>query len=356
MAFTIGQTAPSQVTNNFDALIATSLANYSKKMIDNISTANAFLFELKKRGLITTEPGSLFIAEDLMYEMGSFDAYDGYDELGDTPTDGITQVQFQWRQGGIPISYSEKERKMNKTRIISLIKSKIMQAEMGFKEGFNKSLLQGSLASGGTDLRAPFTSSFNGSPFIDPIPRLISFVTTDSLSVGNIDQTTYSWWRNQTKTAAATSYTTFLAEFDNMYNNCTKGPGGEPALIIVDQTTYELLNAAYYFKFRTTSGKDGNYPFDNIKFRNAVVVWDEYVPDVFTGIASTATYGTAWFLNPDFFALKVEEETNFSMTPFAKPPKGDSRLAHILFMGQTTIANRRKHGVIGKIPRTLTAA
>ena len=122
------------------------------------------------------------------------------------------------------------------------------------------------------------------------------------------------------------------------------------------ETFFELLNAAYYWKYRTTAATDGNYPFSNIKFRNAKVVWDEYVPDVFTGVASTATYGSAYFINPEFFKLKVEEETNFTMTEFAKPVKGDSRLAHILFMGQLTLANRRKHGIYGKIPRTLTAA
>lgn len=356
MGITLGGTAPSQVTNNFEALIATSLANYSKKLVDNITSSNAFLYELKQRGLIETIEGSLYIAEDLMYELGTFDAYDGYDELNDTPIDGITQVQFQWRQGAIPITYSEKERKQNKTRIVALVKSKIMQAEMGFKEGFNKALLQGSISNGGTDLRTPFTSAANGALFIDPLPRMISYATTDSLEVGNINQSSYSWWRNKTKESAATSYTTFLAEFDNMYNNCTKGGGGEPNLIIVDQTTYELLNAAYYYKYRTMSGSSANYPFENIKFRKATVVWDEYVPDVYTGVASTATYGTAWFINSEFLRLKVESETNFAMTEWAKPPKGDSRLAHILFMGQTTMNNRRKHGVIGKIARTLTAA
>jgi hypothetical protein len=361
MAITFGASAPSQITTNYDALFSTSLANYSKKMVDNISSANALFYEMKKRGLISTIPGSTYIAEDLMYELGQFDAYDGYDELGDTPTDGITQVQFQWRQGAIPITYSMKEMKQNKTRIIDLVKTKIKQAEMGFIEGFNKSILQGALSqSAANSVLNPFTSSFNGAYFIDPLPRMICYDPTASLEIGNINQSTYSWWRNNTDESAATSYTTFLAEMDTMYNNCSKGPGGEPKLIITDQTTYELLNSAYYYKYRTTASETGNYPFANIKFRNATVVWDQYMPDVFSnsgsGIANCNTYGTMYFVNPEFISLKVEESTNFTMTEFQKPPKGDSRLAHILFMGQMTINNRRKHGVIGKIARTLTAA
>jgi hypothetical protein len=139
-----------------------------------------------------------------------------------------------------------------------------------------------------------------------------------------------------------------------MYNLASRGPGGAPKLIITDQTTFELLNAAYYEKYRVMARTDGNYPFDNIKFRNATVVWDQYVPDVANNLANTDTKGTAWFLNPKFFKVCYESETNFEMTKFQKPPKGDSRIAHILWMGQTTINNRRKHGIIGNIARTLT--
>lgn len=361
MPITFGQPGGSQITKNFDALFAQSLANYSKKMVDNVSTSLTLFYELKKRGLIETISGGLYIAEDLMYALGQFDAYDGYDELGDTPIDGITQVHYQWRQGAVPISYSMKEVKQNKQRLHSLVKSKIMQAEMGFKEGFIRAFLQGALSqSPGNSILNPFISPSNGALFIEPLPSLVSFDVTASREIGNLNQATYSWWRNQTRQSAATNYTSFLLEFDNMYNLCSRGPGGEPTLIWTDQTTYELLNAAYYFRYRTMAGNNGNYPFDNIKFRNATVVWDQYMPDVFSnsgaGLDNTNTWGTAYFLNPDFFRLKVEEDTNFTMTEFQKPPKGDSRLAHILFMGQTTINNRRKHGVIGRIPRTLTAS
>lgn len=353
MPFTIGVAGGSQVTSNFDALISTSLAKYRKKMQDAISSANAFYYELKKQGAWEAEPGSLYIAEDLMYELGQFDAYEGYDELGDTPTDGITQVQFQWRQGSVPVIYSEMERKKNKTRIINLVQAKIKQCEMGWIEGFNKALLQGSVSQGGVSLTTPFTSSANGALFIDPLPRLVSLNTTGSLEIGNLNQQTHTWWRNQTKESTMTTAASMLAEWDTMYNNCSKGPGGSPNLILCDQTTFELLNQAYYAKFQTQLSSMGNYPFDNIKFRNAKVVWDEYVPDIFSVTAGTGTFGTAWFLNTKFFRIVYEEETLFEMTPFAKPPKGDSRLAHSLFMGQTTMSNRRKQGVIGKIPRTL---
>ena len=363
MPITFGASGtPTQTTTNYDALFSTSLANYAKTLQDTISTSNAVFYEMKQAGLIETIAGGAFIAEDLMYELGVFDSYDGYDEMPDVPTDGITQVQFEWRQGSVPISYSMKEMKQNKQRIVNLIKTKIQQAEMGFTEAFNRALLQGALSqSAANDCRVPHTSTQNGSLFIDSLPRMIQLdPTSATYPVGNIAQSTSDWWRNQFKVATSTSYTTFLMELDQMYNNCAKGPGGEPKLLVCDQTTFELLNAAYYFKYRQTTNVDANYPFDNIKFRNARVVWDQYVPDVWSGsgagLANTNTFGTCYFINPKFLKLKIEEDTNFKMTEFVKPPKGDSRLAHILFMGQLTCCNRRKMGVLGKIPRTLTAA
>lgn len=356
MSITFGNaTAPSSTTNYLDALFATSLANYKKTLEDAISESNACFYEMKKGEMWETTDGGAYIAEDLMYEMGQFDSYDGYDELPDTPTDGITQAIYEWRQGAVPISYSEKERKQNKHRLVDLVKAKIKQAEMGIVDGFSKALLQGALSQGGTSLLTPYTSTYNGSYFIDPLPKLIDYAPSGSRSVGNINQSTYSWWRNFQKESAATTYLGLLMEFDHMYNNCSRGPGGPPNLIWTDQTTYELLNAAYYAKYQQTAPSDGNYPFENIKFRKARIVFDQYIPDVYSTLANCATYGTAYFINTQFLKMKVESETNLTMTPFVKPPKGDSRLAHILFMGQLCTSNRRKLGVIGKIARTYSS-
>ena len=354
MAITFGASAPSQITENFDALFATSLANYKTTLTNNISESNALFYEIKKQGSWESRDGGKYLAEDLMYELGSVDSYDGYDELPDTPTDGITQAQFEWRQLAVPISYSEKERKQNKHRLVDLVKSKITMAEMGMVEAFNKHMLQGSLASGGTSLTTPYTSPVNGSLSIDPLPLLIDYTPTGARSIGNIAQNTYTWWQNRTKTSSATTYAAFLLEWDNMYNSCSRGPMGQPKLILCDQTTFELLNEAYYQKFQTQLREDGQYPFTNVRFRNAHVVFDQYVCDVANTTTSTATKGTAYFINPSTLKVCYESETNMVMEPFAKPPKGDSRLAHIIFMGQTTINNRRKNGVIGNIARTLT--
>jgi hypothetical protein len=354
MAITYGPSGqPAASTFNYDALVATSLANYRKTLQDNISASNSFYAEVPWEA----QDGGLYIAEDLMYDLAPVDTYEGYDELALTPTNGITQSQWQWSQAATPIAISEKERKQNKHRIVNLVTSKIMQAEIAMKEFYPKAFLQGSLISGGTSLTTAYTSPVNGSSFIDPLPKLVYYESASSwptLSVGGIDQNTQSWWRNQSKASTATTATGFMGEILNMYNLCSKGPGGPPNLILCDQVTWELVHQAYRLYFNNNVSSDGNFPFPNLKFFSSRIVWDEYVPDVATGTAATTTKGSMYFLNTKFFKCVYESETNFVATDFQRPTNQDAKYKHILWMGSVVMSNRRKMGVIGNIARSLT--
>ena len=140
-----------------------------------------------------------------------------------------------------------------------------------------------------------------------------------------------------------------------MYNNCSKGPGGPPKLIWTDQTTFELWRAAYYHKYQTQAQENANYPFENFKFNKATVTWDEKIPDVQNGTLTPETgKGTAYFIHPKFMRVKYDVESNFVLSPFQEAPRQKAKIAHMLWMGATTMSNRRKHGVVGNIPRTLT--
>jgi len=366
MGITFGSaSAPSQITVNFDALFSQSLAAYRKELVDNIGATNAFFHEMLKRDLYESQEGGTDIRTPLLYALTAADSYDGYDELSTLPTDGVTESVFEWRQCAAAISYNMKEVKQNKNGIKNIVKTKIKQAEMGLQEYFSQALNWGSLADGGAGtLITPRTSGVNGSLSIDPLFKLIAFDPTTSVAIGNINQNTSSWWRNKTKTSAATTYDAFLLEIDNIFNSCALGSGGKPKLIVCDQVTYELFVHALYQKFRYTSPTvDEAYPFENIVYRGAHWVMEDKTPDVYTGAIATSganTYGTMGFINPEFFKIIYESTSDFAMLKddngktFAKPINGDSRVGHLAWMGNTTIQNRRKQGVMGKIARSMT--
>lgn len=360
MSITFGSSsAPSQVTINLDALFSQSLAKYSKTLSDNIASANAFMHLMKKSNFYTGENGGTDIRLPLLYALSTMDSYDGFDELGDTQTDGVTQSVWEWRQEAVPITYSMREVIQNREKLIDLVETKITQAEMGFQEGWPTHFFQGA----GTGLLAtPRTSPINGSLSINPLGLLVSYTPTASGQVvGNIDQSTSIWWQNQVKTSAATDLTTLLEEAVNLYNTCSRGTGGAPDLVIADQATYEALVNAIYLKWRKTdNAEDENFPFEWTRFKKAKLIWDEKMPDVANGQTNTTTKGSLYMLNTKFFRVKYINGREFDMLKdesgktFAKPIKGDSRLGHMAWMGQICVNNRRKHGVMGNIARTFT--
>lgn len=358
MAITFGATSnPSQVTTYLDSLFSQTLANYSKTLVDNIGKSNAFFSKIINSGYYESENGGSYIQIPLMYQLGTMDSYAGYDELGTTPTDGVTSATYEWRQLAIPIVYSMEDVLKNREKIVDLVKTRIMQAELGIQEGFITHFLQGS---GNGALSTPKVSGNNGSTSIEPIAKLIEYSTTAE-TVGNISANTQTWWRNFSTTSAATTNTGFLQEMLTLYNNCSRGTGGSPDLILMDQTSYELFHFALYMKYRQID-RNQSFPFENIKWMGATVVWDEKVPNVFAGTTdtSTTTGGTAYFINTKFWRIKYMAGRDFAMLKdengksFVKPFNGDSRVGHMGWMGNICVNNRRKHGVLGKIARTLT--
>lgn len=372
MAVTFGSaSAPSQVTTNLDSLFGLSLPAYRKELIDNIGATNAFFFEILRKKLYESQDGGTYIQIPLMYALQTADSYDGYDELSTLPVDGITDGIFQWRQCAAAITYSMKEAKQNKQRLVSLVKSRIKQAEMGLQEFFAQSLMWGSATQAGGSLKTPYVSSVNGSSSIEPISELIDYTPSTSTTVGNINQSTSSWWRNKTLTSSSSTYDAFLLEVDQIFNRASLGTGGKIKLILMDETTYELFVHAIYQKFRYTESRtDEAYPFENVVYKGAHFVMDDKVPDVKNGIVpslqagagdpASLTNGSAFFINPEFFKMIYEVDSDFTMlkddngkTMF-KPTNGDSRTGHVAWMGNLTCSNRRKQGVMGSIARTLT--
>lgn len=351
---TLGTSAPSQLIVNFDSIFATSLANASKTIADNISNSNPFFYEAKKAGMYESADGGAYIQEDLMYELASTDSYDSYDTLGVVGPEGITAAFYEWRQTATPITYSEKERKMNKHRIASFIEARIKQGELGAIDFYCKALLQGN---GAGALATPRTSVSNGSYACDPLWKIIQTDPTSVDTVGNIAQGTYTWWRNRVKDfSGVTTYVGFLAAVDNLWNTCTIGPGGKSKLVLCDQTTFELWKAAYMAVYRRNADTDNDYPFTNILFNGAHVVWDENFPNLFASTldTTTTTGGGMVLLNFNFLKVRYEAETDFVKTEFVRPANQDAKVAHILWMGNTTCSNRRKQGLGWKIPRSLT--
>jgi hypothetical protein len=376
MSLTFGQlSAPNNITTYLDSVFSLSLANYRKTLTDNIGSTNAILYDLMRSDAYeSAEGGGTYFAEDLMYGLAPAGWYSGYDTLSTATTDGITQAEYEWRQMASPISYNMKEVIQNEKKIIDLVKSRIKQSEMGIQEAWAQAFLWGNQPNGGAITSAvqdPSTNAYG----IEPLPKLISYNTSGSsgtaLTVGGLNENTYSWWRNHYTTSTASTYTAFILELENMYNLCALGTGGPPTHILVDQVTYQCFIHAYFSIYKANpDALDNEYPFVGKKFLNAKIIMDDKVPDVYTGAPgtetggvvdpTTMTYGSAFFANSKFFKIRYHPDRDFEPLRdengkwFVKPINGDYRIGHVGWMGNVTTNNRRKQGVHGKIGRSFT--
>ena len=367
MAFSIGYSSPGQITQNLDVVLTLAFANAGNTIFDAISKNNAVFYEIKKRGsyeaISDVEP---YIEVPLMYALGTAEWYEGWDTLNTQPTEGVTGAVYPWRQLACPAGYNRREARVTSTQKVKEIsKLKIEQAQLTMIETFNRAFLQGNVNSPGGTLTTPQVSNTTSRSGIEPLPELIFYKSggsyvqpSDALSVGGLDQATRAWWRNWSHDLTGVStYAAMLAAFDEMFENCSKGAGGTPDLIICDHTTRRLLNSAYYQVYRRAMESDNDYPFDNLKFRGAYVVCDELVPNVHAGTTDTSVstgLGTAYFINTKFLKIKYDSQCNFTLTDLQKPVNQDGKIGHVMWMGNCVMLNRRKHGVIGNIARTMT--
>lgn len=361
---------PSSRTLNYDALLSSTLEAYRDGLIDNIIASNVLLSAIKSEGGWKKQDGGERVRIPLMYGKTPVSSYSGYDVLDTTPTDGITTAFYTWRQLATPIAISRKEERQNSgdAALFNLLKAKIEQAELSISEELNKMML-GKTVSGGL-----FTAG-NGGKDIDPIPHLIQKNPTANVSVGNINQSSYSWWRNRSvdgstdgasnKDSGAdagydlNTWVELFQALTHLYNLCSRGAGGRPNMITTDQTGFETFEAGLRDKTRYTQQSKATLAFDNILFKPGVpMYWDEFMPDLenmVTYDSSSFNTSTYFMLNTKYLYFIVDNQTEFINTPFMKPENQDAKVAHILLMGNFVCSQRRKQGVLYGVSQSITS-
>jgi hypothetical protein len=367
---TIGDSgAPSTNTIYYDSLLTTTLSAYRKTLVDNIFKDSAFLAYLRMTDAVKKQNGGERIAIPLMYgDNDTIKTHGGYSVLDTTPQDGLTTAFYEWAEIAGTISISRKEERQNsgEGRLISLLESKIKQAEMSMREKLNGDLLKGTVSA------ATFVpdQADDGSYGLLPLGyfcRKLKATDPTTASVGNISSASHAWWRTVTADIGATTgwanddfslnvttYAGLKVALRRFYNYLTRGSGGSPDLFVADQVTFETYENALDTQVRYQNTKMADMGFDTVKVRGATMIWDEVVPDIHTGTAAI-TVGTVFGLNTNFYNLVIDSETDIITTPFVEPENQTAKTAKILFMGNATCSNLRKIGVAGEVLQSIVA-
>ena len=352
---------PHSFTFNFDSLLTTTWMNYREKLYDNIFNAVPFFHWIYASGRKRIEDGGESIVVPLEYGRNSTikSMETGYDTIDTTPQDPFTSAKYDWREvaGSTSISNKELAKNQGKGKIIRLLESLANNTEMSFTE-IIEAMIIGAMSWG------------NGGADIQPLSTLVAKDPTASTEIGGINQNTYAWWRNQYKQSAATTYEGLIREIANLYNKCSKGgkkgKRSYPDMGICDQNFYETYEGACRAKGQMIipmNEKIADMGFGGIKYRGTTLMWDEFYPDIETGTGVTPdtvdTYSYSYcgltFLNSEFLEFVICKGQDFVVGPFIQPENQKVKTSLLYLMGELCCSNRRKQGVLFKVPTTIIA-
>lgn len=313
--------------STFTELVSTTFRKHRKEIADNLSTRNALLKYMMKRGNKRMEDGGLTIATPLDYAAnGTYQRYSDWDLLNVAASDVISSAEYQWRQIAMNVVSSGRELRINSgdSRIINLAKAKIKNAIRTFNNNFCSDLYSA----------GALTNQINGLQAI--------IADTNTNTVGGIDANTYSFWQNKVYDASVNSVTPSATTIENglmlpLWLQLDRGPDDQPDLIVADTTYYSYFESSQVSLKRYNDKSTADAGFVTLKYKNADVLFDGNA-----GIPSAHMY----FINTNYLELVVHSDADLAIMDEVRPVNQDGAVVPILWMGNLTCSNRAQQGVI----------
>lgn len=313
--------------STFTELVTTTFRKHSKEIKDNLSTRNAFLKYLNKRGNTRKVDGGLTIVTPLDYALnGTYQRYSDWDTLNIAQSDTISSAEYPWKQISLSVVASGRELRINsgESQIINLAKARIKNAMRTFNNNFSSDVY-----SDGT-----LTNQVNGLQAI--------IADTNTNTVGGIDANAYSFWRNTVSSAAALSVTVSATTIENglmlpTWLTIDRGPDDQPDLIVMDNNYYTFYETSQVSLKRYASAETANGGFATLKYKSADVLFDGN-----SGIPTNHGY----FVNTNYFELVVHQDADLTVMDDMRPVNQDGSVTPILWMGNVVCSNRKQQAVI----------
>ena len=320
--------APQTTSEVWDSRWSSTRRTIDPKVIDNIFEPYNVINALRKRGMQMVDGGGKEIQVILESSAGTAEAFDKYDPLSKSPRDPFESAFYKRRYYAIPIVLSDTEDWENSgaEQIFSLLSA--------LGDNAMNSLLK--------TINEDACGSQSGKKMLG-LQDLIADAGTGT--VGGINSSTSTFWRNQSDTTTAT----FLAqsttnifdgvtEFNTVMDSVRKQGGRTDAII----TTYSIAGA-----YRTALTSQGYVELNGTKlnglngqefpgFMGAEIIADNDVSS-----------GKAYFVDKRSHQLRVMKNANFKKTPFVSLQSNGQlgQLSYMVAGVQQITNNRRRLGV-----------
>lgn len=307
-------------------MVSTTLRHSATDVTDNVSAHNALLRKIKAKGKIKTVSGGYEAQEPLEYaENSTYTRYAGYDTLNTNASDVITSAKYDWAQVAIHVTASGRELRQNsgKEAMINLVKTRKSNAMKTAANNFSIDL-------------------YSDGSLTNQIGGLANLIQTNGQgTVGGINSTTWTFWRNKFREMAGTntfSTSTIQGEFNAMWLPLVRG-ADKPDLIVASHDIYSVYEASLQQNMRYTSAKEGELGFSSLKYKTADVIFDDN-----TNFTTTAE--KAYFLNTDYLYLVQHKEAQWTADDEKKPINQDAVVVPMYWMGYLAATNRALQGVL----------
>lgn len=317
------------------ALFATTKERISRKLFDGISERIPLVAEIKASGNLkeVVDGGRQFSEPAITEDSAATGAYEGTDTLDVSQQGGIQKYVYTpaFIFGSVFMAGTELAMNAGDQQAVNLLEGRIEQMRMS---KFNKldSFLMGAQNDGTT----------NQGAWIG-IRDIISNDNTTTIPGTGVDRSTAAnvKTRNQVENTAVASATAWntnnvgRTKMTNLYLSCSFG-NERPRLGIFPRTVFSAYSISLQANERFVEIKrsaNGGFPFLT------------FMIDLKVTFADNILAGSFYFVNTNFFKLKILKNKNFKMSDFLRQYNADVESALCTTGGQLTSGAPRYSGV-----------
>jgi hypothetical protein len=313
--------------STFTDLVTTTLQGYSGELADNITNHNALLKQIERKGNGREATGRSIVQEIEYAENSNVMWYTGAEPLRIDAAETLTAAEFAYKQlaGNVTITGLEEIQNSGREAVHNLLKARISNLRKSLQNTVATALYADGTGSSGKE--------FGG------LQLLVADTNTNT--VGGINGSTYSWWRNYVYDFSALSVTASSTTMQHAMNlawvNAIRG-SDKPDIIVAGQTYFLYYLESLQANQRFTDTKGAGAGFTNIAYAyggNTPVVYDDQC-------SATRMY----FLNTDYLFMRKAKGRWMKPAPDKASVNQDALVMPMYSAGNMTISNRERQAVI----------
>jgi len=312
--------------STFTEMVTTTLRNHPTEIADNVSDHNALYRRLKTKGKLKTLSGGYEIVRPLDYaENSTYQRYAGFDTLNIGASDVLSAAKFEWVQAAIHVTASGRELRMNSGReqLIDLAAARTRNAMRTAANNMSIDL-------------------YSSGALTNQMGGLAHIIQNDGTgTVGGINSSTYTFWKNQFREASGTNAVTSSNIKDEMmvlWLTCVRG-GDKPDLIVSSHDFFTAFWKSLTDLQRYAEPNEATVGFQALKFITADVIFDSN-----SNFSTTAE--KMYFLNTEYLELIAHRAANWTTLDEKVSVNQDAEVIPIIWQGNLVCSNRSLQGVL----------